>query len=365
MKKRVVIILPMLMMLMALVLNAQVTQKLSATKASEYGIIYSLPTTVIDITIEVEKIVKKTGEFYQYAKKYLNTDDVITNNSESVELKSITVTPRGKANPSERYLMQFKPGNTPYLTLNEDYLPLAINTDKMPVMPDVELPMAMSAQPTPLESDAAKHVISGEIAQSKSVAKRAELAAMQLFALRQTRQDILTGEADNMPSDGKAIELLLNNIKEQEEALLAMFVGTTQVSTSVSTMSYVPELEVTNDVIARISMSDGIVDADNLAGIPIYITTEVVEKGALPLNEKGEAKTFPNGGVAYCIPGKLAIKINYDGDCYFDNVISSSQHGVVFGLDPKMFSDKKNPAYLIFDPITGAIQELGSVNTLP
>ena len=72
MKKRVVIILSMLMMLMALVLNAQVTQKLSATKASEYGIIYSLPTTVIDITIEVEKIVKKTGEFYQYAKKYLN-----------------------------------------------------------------------------------------------------------------------------------------------------------------------------------------------------------------------------------------------------------------------------------------------------
>ena len=34
---------------------AQTTQKLTATKANEYGLIYSLPVTELDITIEAEQ----------------------------------------------------------------------------------------------------------------------------------------------------------------------------------------------------------------------------------------------------------------------------------------------------------------------
>ena len=66
---------------MSINITAQTTQKLTATKASEYGIIYSLPTTVVDITIETETTTKKPGEFYRYAKKFLNTDDAIANES--------------------------------------------------------------------------------------------------------------------------------------------------------------------------------------------------------------------------------------------------------------------------------------------
>ena len=42
---------------------AQTTQKLTANKANEYGLIYSLPQTVLDITIEAERTVKRPGEF--------------------------------------------------------------------------------------------------------------------------------------------------------------------------------------------------------------------------------------------------------------------------------------------------------------
>ena len=68
-------------------LAAQTTQKLTATKASEYGIIYSLPTTVVDVTIETQTTVKRPGEFYRYAKKYLNVDNAISNESMSTEIK--------------------------------------------------------------------------------------------------------------------------------------------------------------------------------------------------------------------------------------------------------------------------------------
>lgn len=351
-------------MCIGLSLSAQTTQKLTATKASEFGIIYSLPTTVIDITLETETTIKKPGEFYRYAKKYLNADNAIATESKSTTLKSITIAPRGVANKDQQYLMQFKAGSTPFLVINEENLPLAINTEKLPKSKEIALPQPIAATPTPLETEAAQQVISGEIAQSQSSAKRAELAAAQLYALRQTRTDILNGEADQMPADGKAMELVLNNIQAQESALIAMFMGTSQTSTSVETLSYAPGEPIENEVLARISNSEGVIGANDLAGEPIYISINVIEKGELPMTEKGLPKTFPKGGVAYNIPGKIEIKISYQGKVYSDDIFASAQHGVVFGIDPKMFSDKKAPAYLLFDPVTGAIQELGSVSNL-
>jgi hypothetical protein len=44
----------------------------------------------------------------------------------------------------------------------------------------------------------------------------------------------------------------------------------------------------------------------------------------------------------------------------WDGSIDAAQYGVVFGLDPKLFNDKKAPAYLLLNPVTGAIKELGT-----
>jgi hypothetical protein len=40
-----------------------------------------------------------------------------------------------------------------------------------------------------------------------------------------------------------------------------------------------------------------------------------------------------------------------------------SQFGTKFGLNPSIFSAKKDPSYAIFDPITGALVEVGTVET--
>ena len=56
---------------------AQSTQKLTAGKHNEYGLIYSLPVTHVRITVEAEKTVLKAGPFFNYAKKYLGVDNVV------------------------------------------------------------------------------------------------------------------------------------------------------------------------------------------------------------------------------------------------------------------------------------------------
>ena len=38
-----------------------------------------------------------------------------------------------------------------------------------------------------------------------------------------------------------------------------------------------------------------------------------------------------------------------------------AQLGVVFGLDPALLTHKKEPTYVVFDPVTGAISAIGSI----
>jgi hypothetical protein len=353
-------ILSLACLVATLPLSAQNTQKFSAKKANDYGLVYSLPTTVLDITIEADHVVKKPGEFYKYAKKYLNIDNPIAEQSDSWTVKSVTVNARGVANDNERYLMTFKGGSAPFLIMDNANLPLAINTENvtLPGSPVLPLPVALSQ--SPLETEAARQAITEEMLQSQSSAKRAELAAQRIYELRQTRNDLISGQADHMPPDGTAMQIVMDNIAAQEAALTAMFVGTEQHSTAVKTITYTPGDEVTRQVLARISALDGIVGADDLSGDPVILSLNITQRGKMPVNEKGVTKEFPKDGVAYCIPGTAAIKISFRGKTVWDGSIDAAQYGVVFGLDPKLFNDKKAPAYLLLNPVTGAIKELGT-----
>lgn len=339
---------------------AQNTQKLTATKATDYGLIYTLPVTSVDVTIEAERTLETPGEFYKYARKYLGIDP-ITEPGESWRLVSAVLTPKAVADDAERYSVQFKSGSAPFMVLNENNTPVSVNDETyIPAVNTDRLPEAREAKPTILELPAARQAMTEEMLQSKSTAKRAELAAAKIYELRQNRNDIIAGQADAMPSDGAAMKLALDNISRQEEALTAMFTGTKSTSTQVRTFTFNPGAESERIVVARLSALDGIVDADDLSGDPIYLNYEVTAKGELPLTDKGEPRKFPKGGLAYRIPGSADISVLFDGGKIVSRPFKIAQLGVVYGLDPGIFTDKKAPAYVRFDPLTGGIVETGT-----
>lgn len=341
---------------------AQTTQKLTATKINEYGLIYALPLTRVNVTFEATKTVRQPGEFFRYSKKYLGIDP-ITEPSVDYQLTGATLTSEGFADQDERYLVQFKSGSTPFMIVDQNDFPVAVNTEKSyePLQP--KLPKAVDAAPTILETPVAAQAVTAEMQQSPSSAKRAELAAARIFELRQSRSEIISGTAENMPSDGTAMQLALDNLAQQEAALTAMFVGTTQTSTEVGTYSFTPNAadNQVQTVIARLSPSSGLVDADDLSGRPITLTVKVTERGTLPKNEKGETKRFPKGGYAYRIPGTAQFSVTFDGNEVASESLPVAQLGVVFGLDPNIFTDKKAPAYAVMNPVTGAVVEIGVV----
>lgn len=346
--------------LLGLNASAQTTQRVSASKANEYGLVYSLPVTEVDITIETEHTRLTPGEFFNYARRHLAISDAITTPSTTVRVKSITFAPRGVADPANRWLVQFKNGSTTTMLLSADGLPLAIN-DVEPADIDLpELPVAVPPAPTILETEAARQAMTQDMIRSSSVSKRAELAAQRIFELRDMRSDLLSGQADNPPADGQAMDLMLKNLAAQEAALTAMFAGTTSTWTCVETIAVRPDTtDMGSTVIARISPFDGILDGDNLAGEPLTLSIEVLSRGDLPTNEKGEVKKFPKGGVAYTIPGTARLRVSYKGKVIASADIALAQLGTTFGLDPSLFSDKKAPSRLLFDPNTGGIVFLG------
>lgn len=355
-------ILSILLLLIMSPLSAQTTQKLSANKSNEYGLIYSLPLTAIDVTVEAEKTIETPGEFSLYAKKYLQIAPV-TEASTRWALKKVVITPRGVADPDEKWLVQFKVGSVPYIVINDLSFPLSINTEEAFAVP---APATITPQPLSvsiLEQPIAQQAMTEEMLRSTSVAKRAELAAARIVELRQNRSDVISGQADAMPTDGEAMKLALSRMDEQEKALTAMFAGTVQTATEVETFSFTPDSLGARQsfVLARLSPTRGIVDADDLSGAPICLEIDVTRRGKLPVNEKGETKRFPKGGLAYRIPGQARVWVQFGGETLAETTMPLAQAGVVFGLDPNLFTDKKAPAKAVFNPLTGAIVELSTV----
>lgn len=340
---------------------AQNTQKFTASKAGDYALAYTLPRTAVDVTIEAEFTVRTPGEFHNYARRYLNITDAITEPSTQLQVKSVVISTHGEADDDNRWQVQFKAGSTPYMILNETGSMLALNTDEIADEVALELPVAVPAKPTPLEVPAAREAVTQEMTQSSSTSKRAELAAQRIFELREMRSDLISGQADNTPPDGLSLQLALDNLSAQEAALTAMFAGTVKTYTEVCTATVVPDdrEDIKGKVIARISLTDGFVDSDDLSGEPVAIDITAREQATLPVNEKGEEKKFPKGGVAYIIPGTADVTVYFRDRTVARNTVEMSQQGVTFGLDPALFTDKKAPSKLQLDPATGAVLLLG------
>ncbi|MCM1162956.1 MAG: DUF4831 family protein [Muribaculaceae bacterium] len=352
------------LMLASVPAAAQTTTKLTASKANEYGLIYTLPLTGLEVTIAAEKTVSTPGEFCQYARKYLNADPILTP-SVSWKITDAVIVPTAEADTGEQYLVTLKGGNGTYIMVSDQGFPLSINDDSYDAaVSQPQQPKAVKAVPTILETPEARQAVTPEMIQSRSSAKRAELAAAKIYELRTYRNEIISGQADAMPADGDAMKTALARIDRQEEALTAMFLGTVQTSVEVKTYSVEIPLEPAEagrSVVARLSALQGLVSPEDLSGAPIYLTLTPTSTGTLPVNEKGEPKTFPKGGVAYRVPGTASAELTYDGRTLATASFDVAQYGVVFGVDPALFTSRKAPSYLHFQPLTGAIRELGTI----
>ncbi|MDL2255130.1 DUF4831 family protein [Parabacteroides sp. OttesenSCG-928-G06] len=328
----------------------------NAVKANNYGITYSLPQTNLIINAEVTKITSTAGPYYQYAEKYLGVKDAITADNTRYELGQVNLFNVGVPDPEKNYLLEFKAGTVaPYTCLTEDGLLCSINAEYTPEESALE---AIRQKKPEVVATVQTPVFSEELLMAGSTARQAEIAAKDIYRIRESRLNILTGEADNLPPDGTAMQIVIDQLEQQEKALTQLFTGTTSQSTEMFEVTVVPYDNLNKEVLFRFSEKLGIVDADDLGGAPVFINLKATER-VPQMDPKEEEKKMKNGkGVIYNIPGKASVEILTGQKTLFKGDIQVTQFGSIESLAAVMFEDKKTPVKVLFYPETGAIKQI-------
>lgn len=340
--------------------KAQQTKILTADKHNEYGLVYFLPVTELSVEVTATRTVRRAGPYWQYAKKYIGTDNVARADEERWEITSVGVESYGVADPDNRYLMQLKAGATTTLTVAEDGMLLAINA---------EAPETQAAPPKRKMPARAHESFTGkeylqyvgeDFLASQSSAKQAQLLAESLMEVRDAKISLTRGTAETMPTDGRQLELMLQSLSDQEAALTAAFAGTESKETLTRTFTFRPE-KAGKKVLFRLSDFAGFVAADDYSGEPVYIRISDVSEAELPTDADGVEKKLPKDAVVYAIPGSAKVTVYQPGQEFFARDMQFAQFGTTFGLAPALFTSKKEPSYAIFDPATGALREIAEV----
>lgn len=341
--------------------TAQQTKMLTADKHNEYGLVYTLPVTALRFEITARRTVSKAGPYFEYAKRYMGIDNVVKEDSESWEILSVKAEPYGIPDTESEYLMQVKPGSLTSVCVGDDGMLLAINrevdapvlklkgTDSGPMLTDNGSPR-----------DYLQYVDEDFLA-SQSSAKQAQMLAANILEVRDARISLTRGTADNMPTDGKQLELMLNSLDRQEKTMQAAFTGTIESETVTRTFTFTPD-ESGKFILFRMSDFAGFVGRDDYSGDPVYITVDVVREEELPVDDKGKEKAIPKDAVIYNIPGAARISLSLNGKNLWSDEVECSQYGVQFGLQPTLFSDKKGRSYAIFNPSTGALVKIAEIS---
>ena len=143
-----------------------------------------------------------------------------------------------------------------------------------------------------------------------STAKMAEGAAKMIYRIRETRLNILAGDVEHAPADGDAMRLVLDQLAEQEQRLVELFVGKSEVEHLTHTFIYTPTQSIEREVICRLSQHSGVVGKDDLSGEPIYLTLKATKQALQEVVEQNSKAPCHRKYTIICQEGhKLALNI--------------------------------------------------------
>lgn len=349
-------------------LMSQEVVRVSPDESNGFGIVYHLPQTALSVTVVATCTEVKKGQFADYAERYLGTKDAPKEDATRWDITDVSLTAFALPDTSRRYKILLD-GNVPisfYLT--DAGILSSINREPAVSDPASHAPLSASAtteEKQPIEV----HVMNEELMKAGSEAKQAEIAARQIFRIRQARLNLITGEVDNLPADGASFQLVLDNLEAQEQAYLALFTGTKEVRTVTRHFTFVADQATEGETLFRFSRHYGFADIDDLGGVPFRITMQISEDNRLPkepaqtdASDEKKRKFSMGGksrdkeqGLAYALPGKASVTCQFDGKQVAALSCRMGQLGRVEYLPVSKFQNKKQLVSAEFDPLTGAV----------
>lgn len=332
---------------------------------SSDGVTYYLPKTVFNVTVKVKKTIYTPGEFCRYAERYLRINDVVNQHDEYWDIIDVNIGSHGIPDPNCLYTIKF--GNKvtkPSVELTSDGIISAINTkneNKIDVQTD-----SSEKNETKTERLNPQDYLTEEILLAGSTAKMAELTAKEIYDIRESKNTITRGQAENMPKDGESLKYVLDILDKQEKALMQLFTGETTTEEYTYNINVDPSNESNNRILFRFSRKLGFLSPDNLAGSPINIEIEdlhylpasnIAANSEIVISKSKSSKMSKSSVYSllyYRVPGRANVKVIDNNKCYIEKNIQIAQFGNTEILSSTLFPKGSNTK-VVFDTESGNI----------
>ncbi|MDE5944931.1 MAG: DUF4831 family protein [Rikenella sp.] len=283
---------------------------------------YTLPRTVVEVTLVVEREVILRGPYAKFAAQYLGISGAAMSDKQNYRIIDATLGYSEEPDPTQTYHLDrpVEAGSRAFhwLSVDRTQRPLRADGDFQGAAignnnPFRDVSLTPLYGSTTMQSGLADGEGFGELPVNrtsvveKSTEQMAAEAAQTIFTLRKRRFDLVTGEVGD-GAFGAGLEAALKEMERIETEYLALFVGKRYTQRVVRTISVLPPAKGTG-IVCRFSASKGIVADSDLAGRPIVIEmTAETEAGAA----KGSAPAAAKKGavnVRYRIPSVQIVRL--------------------------------------------------------
>jgi len=353
------------------------------------GIFYSLPRTVVNVTVKIDRTENYQGPFADYAQRYLGLKNVVQANTIEYRIADINITTSFEPDPDQYYFVEFgdkvsKGEKTGFLSLTDagiilGTMPVTDTTSQVIKLINTEEP------PLELEKDAFGELFRNYADVSvfekidtirrkvnidtmtlerqylkktmvdKSPEQKAKEAADFLSKIRDNRFNLITGFQETNYTK-ETLEFMDTQLKNLEKEYLKLFTGVRLHKTMTFSYKFIPTPNQINTEIPifKFNKSKGVQDLDAAGGGKV-ITIKVQRVGntnSVSAYLQKAGKEAKSSGFYYRIPEYARVTVKVDDNTQEEQQCLINQLGLITNLPSSKWR-------VLFHKETGGIKSLG------
>jgi len=315
--------------------------------------VYSLPQTVLEVSIDFEKTTFLPGPYRRFSERFLGMSEFIETETSKWEIKDVRVSSFTEPDPLHYYSVNILKGSFQadnyFKMISEglaiDPMGMLFSSSSLPLNMSDNTPQivdfSMKKNQVEISDTLFKTVIRDSSfvkipilrkqKDAKTLEQKAEEAAHLIIKIRKRRMKLMTGEYEVFP-DGKALEISVEELNKLEKEYLALFIGKIHSETYSRSFFVVPAGGSEKTTLARFSGEKGILPVGSSEGKPVELVFKPIHVFPFDI---GGADEIKENTLYYRIPATCALQISDPENLLYDGRLSLFQAGNILPLPIK------------------------------
>ncbi|MCR5050077.1 MAG: DUF4831 family protein [Paludibacteraceae bacterium] len=331
-------------------------------KQNEMVLVYYTPKNYVNIDFEYNVEIREAGPYAKYAESLLGVTNAIRENSSAYVLNKVEIGTITIADTTRVHKIYSETGfPAQLLTLDNRGLLLGYN---LPYEAETKTNRNISHQKAEVTYPDAMPLTDEQLDFRKEE-ERAKAIAKQIYRIRESRLYLLSGEVEHAPADGKAMQLVLDEMKKEETQLVSLFTGHITKRTEHYNATFMPSENGKKDKeewLLFFSKENGFTLPENLDADTITISLTASWQTYKPIEiTKKSAKQDKNAPLpsqfTYNLPGSAEILVEFQDKFLGRKVLPIAQFGIDVPLSRDLFTGTALPI-IRFNTQTGNIESI-------